>query len=129
MAAEKAPAFQFYPADFLVDAEVCGMTLRERGAMFTRLLKVVMDRDAEAITEWQGRFVGRVFWHRKPTRPYIPPSVRRAVFARYGRACVRCGSNERLEMDHILAYSKGGPDTVENLQPMCKTCNRRKGAN
>lgn len=123
------PSFQFYPAEFLLDAEVRGMSLRDRGAMFTRLLEAVVDRDVEAVAEWQGRFVGRVFWHVKQTRPAIPTAVRQAVFAKYGRACVKCGSRERLELDHVVAYSKGGPDTADNLQPMCKTCNRRKGAN
>lgn len=37
MAAEKAPAFQFYPKDFLTDGRVAGMTLQEVGA-YIRLL-------------------------------------------------------------------------------------------
>jgi uncharacterized protein YdaU (DUF1376 family) len=35
MAAEKAPAFQFYPNDFLTDGNVAGMSLQERGAYIT----------------------------------------------------------------------------------------------
>jgi hypothetical protein len=30
-------------------------------------------------------------------------------------------------IDHILPKSKGGPNTLDNLQPMCKTCNEDKG--
>jgi len=37
MNAEKAPAFQFYPKDFLTDGHVAGMTLAERGAYITLL--------------------------------------------------------------------------------------------
>ncbi len=37
MAAEKSPAFQFYPKDFLADAHVVAMTLPERGAYITLL--------------------------------------------------------------------------------------------
>ncbi len=37
MAAEKAPAFQFYPRDFLIDGKVAAMTLAERGAYITLL--------------------------------------------------------------------------------------------
>ena len=33
--AERAPAFQFYPADFLADENVAAMTLEERGAYIT----------------------------------------------------------------------------------------------
>lgn len=37
MALEKAPAFQFYPKDFLMDGNVSGMSLQERGAYITLL--------------------------------------------------------------------------------------------
>lgn len=37
MAAEKSPAFQFYPKDFLMDGNVAGMSLQERGAYITLL--------------------------------------------------------------------------------------------
>lgn len=33
----------------------------------------------------------------------------------------------RMEVDHILPWSRGGTDALENLQPMCKACNRNKG--
>ncbi len=35
MAAEKSPAFQFYPKDFMMDGNVMAMTLAERGAYIT----------------------------------------------------------------------------------------------
>ncbi len=35
MASEKAPAFQFYPKDFMMDGNVMAMTLAERGAYIT----------------------------------------------------------------------------------------------
>jgi len=37
MAAEKSPAFQFYPKDFLSDPNVIGMRMAERGAYITLL--------------------------------------------------------------------------------------------
>lgn len=37
MAKEKAPAFQFYPREFLADGNVSGMSLQERGAYITLL--------------------------------------------------------------------------------------------
>src|SRR5436190_23760393 len=44
MALEKAPAFQFYPKDFLTDSHVVAMTLAERGAYITLLCLCWMER-------------------------------------------------------------------------------------
>lgn len=44
MATEKAPAFQFYPKDFLTDSHVVSMTLTERGAYITLLCLCWMER-------------------------------------------------------------------------------------
>mgnify|MGYP001299229618 CR=1 FL=1 len=59
-------------------------------------------------------------------RRSIPRSVQREVWRRDGGACIECGSNKRLEYDHIIPYSKGGADTVRNIQLLCEVCNRAK---
>jgi hypothetical protein len=64
----------------------------------------------------------------KFARPWIPLAVKAAVFARDGAACVICGRIELLELDHIVPFSRGGSDTVENLRVLCKPCNSRRGA-
>ena len=53
----------------------------------------------------------------------VGKSTRLAVFERDGHACVRCGSTDRLEADHILPQSAGGPHIIENLRTLCKSCN------
>lgn len=62
-----------------------------------------------------------------PRQP-IPESVRHAVWRRDEGRCRACGSQERLEFDHMVPHSKGGSDTERNLQLLCETCNRRKSA-
>ena len=57
---------------------------------------------------------------------FIPQSVKNAVWRRDEGKCTKCGSNEKLEYDHIIPYSKGGPNTQRNLQLLCEACNRKK---
>src|SRR5579871_2958430 len=61
-------------------------------------------------------------------RERITDDVRRYVWRRDQGKCVRCGSQERLEYDHIIPVAKGGNNTNRNIQLLCETCNRRKGA-
>ncbi len=59
-------------------------------------------------------------------RSPIPKDVQREVWQRDKGRCVECGSKENLEYDHIIPISKGGANTVRNLQLLCQECNRRK---
>lgn len=43
--------------------------------------------------------------------------------------CVRCGKKLRkgdVDIDHIIPQSYGGSHNINNLQCMCRTCNRSK---
>ena len=59
-------------------------------------------------------------------REPIPQKVKDEVWRRDGGRCVLCGSQENLEFDHIIPLSKGGSNTVRNIQLLCQKCNREK---
>ncbi len=62
-------------------------------------------------------------------REPIPDSVRHVVWVRDCGACVTCGATDDLQFDHIIPFSKGGSNAVENIQILCGHCNRAKSNN
>jgi hypothetical protein len=57
----------------------------------------------------------------------ISNKLRKMVYERDHCRCVTCGATDHLSLDHIIPWSLGGEDTMENLQTMCRSCNSRKG--
>jgi 5-methylcytosine-specific restriction endonuclease McrA len=45
----------------------------------------------------------------------------------YGNKCLCCSKKEKLTVDHVIPLSKGGSNDIDNIQPLCMTCNRKKG--
>jgi 5-methylcytosine-specific restriction endonuclease McrA len=45
----------------------------------------------------------------------------------YGNICLRCfADNKPLTADHVVPFSKGGAHAIENIQPLCMSCNAEK---
>jgi 5-methylcytosine-specific restriction endonuclease McrA len=46
---------------------------------------------------------------------------------KYGGFCLRCFKKDvPLAADHVVPVSKGGANTIDNIQPLCGPCNSRK---
>lgn len=67
----------------------------------------------------QGRIDGR----------YISRAIMLQVVRRDGHICQICRINvpdDKIQFDHIIPLSKGGPTTVQNLRVLCRKCNQEK---
>jgi 5-methylcytosine-specific restriction endonuclease McrA len=48
----------------------------------------------------------------------------------YGERCLCCGMSSphiSLSPDHVISVARGGSGDIGNIQPLCRTCNQRKG--
>lgn len=121
-------SFVFDAQKVFYDARYKAMSLAQLGRFFTRVCEAVDRKDVAFLRPIQDAgMIGRVYF-RDARRPAIPIPIRRSVLERDGYACRRCGSQDSIEIDHVHPFSKGGTDQVDNLQALCKPCNRTKGA-
>lgn len=59
---------------------------------------------------------------------YISKEVREIILKRDNYKCVFCAASSALEIDHVIPVSKGGTSEQNNLQVLCRSCNRKKRA-
>lgn len=46
----------------------------------------------------------------------------------YGNKCLRCGRDDvKLTADHVIPVARGGSSNIDNIQPLCGSCNSSKG--
>lgn len=65
--------------------------------------------------------------YEQTSRTQIPEAVRSEVWRRDGGQCVKCASKQNLQFDHIIPVSRGGANSVANVQLLCLPCNAAKG--
>jgi 5-methylcytosine-specific restriction endonuclease McrA len=64
-------------------------------------------------------------------RKMLPLKLRWSIMQRDSFQCEKCGNRPpcmRLEVDHILPWSRGGSDDASNLQTFCDKCNAGKSS-
>lgn len=47
---------------------------------------------------------------------------------KYNNMCLCCGRKVNLTRDHVVPLSVGGLNVIENIQPLCRSCNSKKKA-
>lgn len=54
---------------------------------------------------------------------------REEVYKLHGYACLCCGTTKNITIDHVIPIYKGGENHISNYQPLCLSCNSKKGIN
>ena len=44
----------------------------------------------------------------------------------HGNKCAICGKDKKLSRDHIIPLTRRGSNYIENIQPLCHSCNSKK---
>lgn len=107
-------------------------TEADKQEVILRVKKLAYDEDAELarLRSAVGNIEAAVEYTKSgPVRSAISDDVKMLVWRRDGGVCVNCGSNNKLQFDHIIPVAKGGSNTIENIQVLCAPCNLRKSAN
>ena len=58
--------------------------------------------------------------------PVVEPFTRKQVIERYGDRCAYCPAGDFETLDHLVPVAAGGPHTLDNARPCCRSCNSRK---
>ena len=70
------------------------------------------------------------YYARRAAPGHITEIEKQELFDRYGRKCLCCKRPEgavELTIDHVIPLSRGGENTIENAQVLCRGCNAVKG--
>lgn len=79
----------------------------------------------------RGRMLGVLATARRRVRISAGDGVSAAewveILQAFNHRCGYCLADGPLEMEHMVALSRGGVHTASNVVPACARCNRRKG--
>ena len=78
------------------------------------------------LREFEKEIIVLGFYKPHTERKSLGKAIRKKLLS--SGACAKCGSSQNLEIDHIIPIFLGGSSEIENLQVLCFSCNRTKGA-
>jgi 5-methylcytosine-specific restriction endonuclease McrA len=93
------------------------------------------DKAREKTRAWfrRNRLKRRMYQHRRRARQLLAGGAFTAdqwqqMIVWFGNSCLCCGASDALTIDHVIPIVDGGKNDIRNLQPLCPSCNSRKGA-
>lgn len=116
---------QWFPQRWLI--ETIGLSARQKGELMLAVCDAMGDGDMAFLKQFS--FIGKIRVRRIGSKRtmYLAISLRRAVCERDKYQCRACGSTVGLEYDHVVPVVHGGGDSIDNIQLLCRPCNRAKG--
>lgn len=96
--------------------------------------KLNPEKERKKVSEYvqteKGKSVRKAVWHKyrcKKIKGNVTTEEIQDLLKRQSK-CLKCNSNDNLEIDHIIPLSRGGNHEINNLQILCRKCNRSKGS-
>lgn len=112
---------------FRADRSPVGATEQEEISLRVRKLvydgEVELSRLRDAVSNMEAAIEFQKSGRR---RNPIPENVKLVVWVRDRGSCVLCGSQQDLHFDHVIPVAKGGGNSEQNIQILCKLCNLKK---
>ena len=104
-----------------------GNNTYDSAALETRIVELMED---EEVTSNKGIYEYLLSGDEKKLNlRSFPDKIKRAIYEKQQGKCAFCGQSfpiERMQGDHIIAWSNGGTTVIENCQMLCAQCNGTK---
>lgn len=124
------PATEFKVKIILKLENMAGRYIRSKVSIFSEndvceIIDLLKERDGDF-------YLNRNIWDSicRVERARVSNKMRFSIYDRDHYTCRMCHrrfSSDQLEIDHIYPIAKGGKSTYDNLQTLCKKCNKEKG--